>query len=318
MSLRVAIQMDPLDGIDCQHDSSFALAQEAQRRGFLLWHFLPQDVSLNGAEATASAAPLHLNGREESASFGWSLGAHESQPLDSFDVILLRQDPPFDLAYLANTHILTRTRALVVNDPSAVRDAPEKILDPALVPLMPETLISARCDAIAAFYRKHRDIVLKPLYGNGGQGIVRLPPGDENLDALVPFMIDQLQTPIVAQRYLPEICAGDKRVIMIDGQVAGLITRLPAPGALRANLSAGGHAEVGELSAAERNVCAITGDVLRRQGILFAGIDLIGGYLTEVNVTSPTGLQEIRALTGSDLSGAIWDAILTRYHKSKT
>jgi glutathione synthase len=311
MSLRVAIQMDPIETINIDADSTFVLALEAQRRGHALYHYLPRQLMLRDGRLSARARPLEVK-REHGRHF--KLGPQEMLDLAAMDVILMRQDPPFDMAYITATHLLEHVRdeALVVNDPVSVRNAPEKLFATHFPGLMPPTLITSDRDAVTAFRREHGDIILKPLFGNGGAGVFRVMPADENLNALLELFTQLYREPIIVQRYLPEIRRGDKRIILIEGEPVGGILRVPREGEVRANLHVGGTAMKTELSEREREICAVIGPALRERGLVFVGIDVIGDYLTEINVTSPTGLQEINRLDGVTLERRVWDAIEAR------
>ena len=311
MGLAVAIQMDPIETINIDADSTFALALEAQRRGHHLYHYLPQQLTLWDGRLTARARPLQLR-RERGRHF--TLGAEERLELAGMDVILMRQDPPFDMAYITATHLLehVRERVLVVNDPVAVRNAPEKLFATHFPGLMPPTLITSDRDEITAFRREHGEIILKPLFGNGGAGVFRVTAEDENLNAMLELFTVLYREPIMVQRYLPEIRQGDKRIILVEGEPVGGVLRVPPKGEARANLHVGGKAMKTTLTAREREICAAIGPTLREQGLLFVGIDVIGDYLTEINVTSPTGIQEIDRLDGVTLERGVWDAIEAR------
>jgi glutathione synthase len=311
MSLAVAIQMDPIDAIDINGDSTFALALEAQSRGHGLFHYLPQDLSLREGRVIARARPLQVR-REEGNHF--TLGEAETLDLTGVDVVLMRQDPPFDMAYITATHILEHLhpQTLVVNDPVAVRNAPEKLFVTHFEGVMPPTLISSSREEIIAFRDKYKDIIVKPLYGNGGAGVFHIQPGDENLNSLLEMFTEMFREPVIAQRYLPEVRQGDKRIILVDGEPVGAINRVPAEGEARSNMHVGGRAERSDLTPREQEICAAIGPALREQGLIFVGIDVIGDYMTEINVTSPTGIQEIDRYDGVNLSGLIWDAIEKR------
>jgi glutathione synthase len=313
MSLAVAIQMDPIETINIDADSTFVLALEAQARGHALWHYLPRDMSLKGGRVSARARRLEVRRKHGDH---YTYGAFEVIDLAAMDVVLMRQDPPFDMAYITTTHLLEHVhpRTLVVNDPVAVRNAPEKLYVTHFDGLMPPTLISSDPQAIAAFRAEHKDIIVKPLFGNGGAGVFHIAPADENLNALIEMFTSMSREPIVVQRYLPEVRQGDRRVILIDGEAAGVIVRVPKEGEARANLHVGGKAVKAELTARDREICEEIGPALRRHGLVFVGIDVIGGYLTEINVTSPTGLQEINRFDGVRLEARVWDAIEQRYH----
>jgi glutathione synthase len=292
-------------------DSTFVLALEAQARGHRLYHYLPRHLSLIDGRVVAKARRLKV--RRASTRFA-TLGPFETLDLSKMDVILMRQDPPFDMAYITATHVLEHVsgKVLVVNDPAAVRNAPEKLFATHFAGLMPPTLVSSDRDAILAFRRRHGDIILKPLFGNGGAGVFRIKPDDENFNALLESFAVFYREPIVVQRYLPEVRRGDKRIILVDGEPAGAVLRVPPKGEARANLHVGGKALKTKLTRREREICAAIGPSLRDQGLVFVGIDVIGDYLTEINVTSPTGIQEINRLTGSAIEKLVWDAIEQR------
>ena len=311
MSLAVAIQMDPVEGIDADGDSTYALAFEARARGHRLWHYLPQALALDGGAVLASARPLDVR-RERAGPF--ALGAAETLDLASLDVVLMRQDPPFDMAYITATHLLERVHpgTLVVNDPAHVRNAPEKLFVTEFPELMPDTLIASDRERIRAFRERHGDIVVKPLYGNGGAGVFHIGADDENLNALLEMFEGVWREPAVVQRYLPEVRDGDKRIILVDGEPAGAVNRVPAAGEARSNMHVGGRPEPAGLDSRDREICAAIGPALKARGLVFAGIDVIGGLLTEINVTSPTGIREIDRFDGANLAGRIWDAVEAR------
>ena len=311
MSVAVAIQMDPIQGIDIDADSTFALALEAQRRGHALFHYLPQALSLRDGRVTARASPLEV--RRERGRHA-TLGAPRMLDLAGVDVVLMRQDPPFDMAYITATHLLEHIhpRTLVVNDPVSVRNAPEKIFVARFAELMPPTLITSSRDEILDFRARHGDIILKPLFGNGGADVFHVAPGDENVNALIELFTRLYREPIIVQRYVAGIRQGDKRVILVDGEPVGAVNRVPSDGEARANLHAGARAEKASLDARDREICAAIGPALKRRGIIFAGIDVIGWYLTEINVTSPTGIQEIDRFDGISIAAMIWEAIEAR------
>lgn len=315
MSLACAIQMDPIEHINIDADSTFMLALEAQRRGHGLYHYLPNDLSLRHNRLYAKARALTVARKKGDH---YTLGPAEEVDLAAMDVILMRQDPPFDMAYITATHLLEHVHpeTLVVNDPAEVRNAPEKIFVTLFSDLMPPTLITCNIDEIVAFRAEHKDIILKPLFGNGGAGVFHLTPEDENLSALVEMFTEINREPIIAQRYLPEIRQGDKRIILVDGEPAGAVNRVPQPGEARANFHAGGAGYGTELTGREKEICREIGPILKEKGLLFVGIDVIGGYLTEINVTSPTGIQEINGFDGIQIEALIWDAIESRRHES--
>jgi glutathione synthase len=311
MSLAVAIQMDPIESINIDADSTFVLALEAQARGHAMWHYHPRDLSLKGARVVARARPLQVR-REKGNHF--SLGEPVSLDLATVDVVLMRQDPPFDMAYITATHLLEHVhpQTLVVNDPAQVRNAPEKLFVTHFPELMPPTLITSDKIEIAAFRREHGDIIIKPLYGNGGAGVFHLKPDDSNLNALLEMFTLMFREPIVVQRYVPAVRQGDKRIVLVDGAVAGAVNRVPAEGEARSNMHVGGKPVKTTLTNREHEICAAIGPALKARGLVFVGIDVIGGYLTEINVTSPTGIQEINRFDGSKIEAQIWDAIETR------
>ncbi len=312
MSLAVAVQMDPIHAINIDADSTFVLMVEAQRRGHGLWYYTPKTLSLHGGRVVAKAQRIKDIRRKKGDHV--ELGPMEPLALSMMDVVLLRQDPPFDMAYITTTHLLERIhpRTLVINDPVNVRNAPEKLFVTHFQELMPPTLITVDRDEIVAFRREHKDIVVKPLFGNGGSGVFHLKPEDENLGSLLEVFTQFFREPIIVQRYIPEIRKGDKRIILVDGKAAGAVLRMPQEGEARANFHAGGRAQKAELSPRERMICEAIGPSLAERGLVFVGIDVIGDYLTEINVTSPTGIQEINRLSGTKIESDIWDAIETR------
>ena len=311
MSLAVAIQMDPIEHIDINADSTFALALEGQKRGHGLYHYLPQHLSLRDGRVTARARPLEVR-REIGGHF--SFGTMETIDLAGVDVVLMRQDPPFDMAYITATHVLEHIhpQTLVVNDPVSVRNAPEKLFVTHFEGLLPPTLITSSRQEIDAFRHEHKDIIVKPLFGNGGAGVFHITPGDENMNSLLEMFTELYREPVIVQRYLPEVRAGDKRIILVDGVPAGAINRVPAKGESRSNMHVGGTPLQTGLTTRERDICEAIGPTLAEQGLIFVGIDVIGDYLTEINVTSPTGIQEIDRFDGTNIAGLIWDAIEAR------
>ncbi len=316
--LRVGVQMDPMETIGIDGDSTFALMLEAQRRGHALWHYEVRHMSLHEGKTTpggprterltATARPVTVQ-RVRGAHH--SFGPATTLDLGTLDTILMRQDPPFDMAYITATHMLEHIhpRTLVVNDPKHVRNAPEKLLVTHFPDLMPPTLITWDPEAIRAFRREYRDIIVKPLFGNGGTGVFRIREDDENLASLLEMHFARSREPLMIQRYEAAVRRGDKRVILIDGEPLGAINRVPAEGEARSNMHVGGRPEKVALSPRDREICDRIGPYLRDNGLLFVGIDVIGDWLTEINVTSPTGLQELARFDGTDLSSAIWDAI---------
>lgn len=315
MGLNIAIQMDPIEGIDIRGDSTFALALEAQRRGHELFLYGPEDLTMSLDAGKRPAEGLTAKGRmvtvrDEPGNHA-SMQAMEQRRLADHDVILMRQDPPFDMQYITATHLLEHLHpdTLVVNNPAEVRNAPEKLLVTYFPDLLPPTLITRNADDIRAFRQQYRHIIIKPLFGNGGAGVFYLTPEDSNLSSLLEMMLSTDRAPLMIQEYLPAVRKGDKRVILVDGEPAGALNRLPQEGEARSNLHVGGTAAVSALDDKDLEICAILGPVLKERGLLFTGIDVIGGYLTEINVTSPTGLREIQRFSGIDIPALIWDSI---------
>ena len=316
MPLTVAIQMDPIEAIDIAADSTFAMALEAQQRGHTLLYYHAADLAWRDGRVTAPARGLAVR---PVAGDHVILGERETIDLAAVDVVLMRQDPPFHMGYITATHLLEaiHPHTLVVNDPAEVRNAPEKLFITRFADLIPPTLITRDPAAIRAFRAEHRDIVLKPLFGNGGAGVIHLDPEDDNLSSLLEMYERLAPEPLMVQRYLPEIRDGDKRILLIDGAPVGAVNRLAATGEARANFHAGGRAEKTDLSPRERQICARLGPELKARGLIFVGIDVIGGYLTEINVTSPTGIHEVNRLDGAHVEGVLWDAIEARRRATK-
>jgi glutathione synthase len=316
MKLKVAIQMDHVSTIDIVGDSTFVLGMEAQKRGYEVFHYTPPDLMFRDRKVLARVQPMTL--RNEKGNH-FTLGTSELADLSTFDVVLLRQDPPFDMSYITTTHLLEHVhpKTLVVNDPASVRNAPEKLYVTHFDNVMPPTLISADPRALREFRDEHKDIILKPLFGNGGAGVFRLQPGDENFASLLEMFSKQSREPVIAQRYLPEVRMGDKRIILIDGKAVGAIDRVPAYGEARSNMHVGGQAVKAGLTRRDQEICDIIGPELARLGMIFVGIDVIGNYLTEINVTSPTGLQQINRFDGVCLEAQIWDRIEARYQATR-
>jgi glutathione synthase len=308
MPLKVAVQMDHVATIAIAGDTTFALSLEAQRRGHKLFHYTPDRLTLDGGKVFARVEEMKL--REEPGNH-FSLGEQVRTDLSEMDVVLLRQDPPFDMNYITTTFMLERIhpKTLVVNDPAWVRNSPEKIFVTEFADLMPETLITKDRAEVAAFRARHGDIIVKPLYGNGGAGIFHLAEADRNLASLLEMFGQMFREPYIVQRYLKEVRQGDKRIILIDGEPVGAVNRMPAEHESRSNLHVGGRPEKAELTEREREICARIGPELRRRGFILVGIDVIGGYLTEINVTSPTGIREVRRLGGADIAALFWDAV---------
>jgi glutathione synthase len=308
MGLKVAIQMDPIEGVDSRTDTTFLMALNAQERGHRLWVYQPERLALEDGRLTASARPLTV---KPTVGDHYVLGAPEMLDLADVDVVLMRQDPPFDMAYITATHLLEHVhpKTLVVNNPVEVRNAPEKLFVTHFPGVQPPTLITRDIDAIADFKTRYPDMILKPLYGNGGSGVARLKPDDSNLDAMLELHFALNREPVICQAFLPEVSAGDKRILLVDGEPVGVINRVPPAGQVRSNLHVGGRAEAVELTPRDRELCAVIGPELKRRGLLFVGIDVIGRYLTEINVTSPTGAQQLKRFTGVDATALMWDRI---------
>ena len=312
MSLRVAVQMDPLESIAIAGDATFALMLTAQARGHRLFHYGADALAYEDGRVRALARPVTVQRVE-----GNHFTAGEPVTLDladDVDVVLMRQDPPFDIAYITATYLLERiaTETLVVNDPRSVRDAPEKLFVLDYARFMPPTLITRSLTELRAFHAKHGEIVVKPLHGNAGAAVFRIGRDGSNLAALAELFGSVWREPFMAQAFLPAVADGDKRIVLVDGEIAGAINRRPGKGEIRSNLAAGGSAEATELTDQEREICAALGPELKRRGLIFVGIDVIGGHLTEINVTSPTGILAIDRFNGSDTPALIWDAIETR------
>jgi glutathione synthase len=311
MALKVAIQMDPIEKIDIGGDSTFALALEAQARGHALLYYGPRDLTFRDGKVTAHARSLSVRNTRGDH---FTLGEASVVDLLTQDVVLMRQDPPFDMAYITATHILERIhpKTLVVNDPTHVRNAPEKLFVTEFKGLMPPTLITSDRAEINAFRAEHKDIILKPLYGNGGAGVFRVKEGDENLGSMLEMFTAFYREPVIVQRYVPEVRKGDKRIILVDGAFAGAINRVPAEGEARSNMHVGGRPEATTLTQREEEICAALAPELKKRGLIFTGIDVIGDYLTEINVTSPTGIWEVKRFGGADIAALVWDAIEKR------
>lgn len=320
MTLRVAVQMDPLETIKIGGDSSFALMLAAQARGHTLYHYDVRTLAYDtahgaGGRLTCWGAPVTVR-REEGNHF--TRGEYRLIDLvDDIDVVLMRQDPPFDLGYITATHLLERLegRTLVVNDPASVRNAPEKVFVLDYARFMPPTFIARRIEDVRAFNERHPgDLVIKPLHGNGGKAVFRVPADGSNLGALIEMFENAWVEPFMVQPFLPDVSEGDKRIVLVDGEFAGAINRKPGAGEFRSNLAVGGSAEASELTSAEEEICAALGSELKARGLVFVGIDVIGGkWLTEINVTSPTGIVAIDRFNGTDTGARIWDAIERRH-----
>jgi glutathione synthase len=324
-SLKIAVQMDPIEPINIDGDSSFALMLAAQSRGHTLWHYEVRHMSLSEgvqkdhivreARLLARARPITVQ-RLQGDHFRF--GDETLLDLGTMDAVLMRQDPPFDMAYITATHMLDHIhpKTLVVNNPTSVRNAPEKLLVTYFPDLMPPTLVTWDAEAIRSFRAAHKDIVVKPLFGNGGAGVFLIRHNDPNLNALLEMHFARSREPLMIQRYEPAVRLGDKRIILVDGEPMGAVNRVPAAGEARSNMHVGGRPEKVALTARDREICARIGPTLKEQGLIFVGIDVIGDYLTEINVTSPTGLQEIQRFDGTDLAAAIWDVIEAKVTQS--
>ncbi|WP_198671021.1 glutathione synthase [Oceanibium sediminis] len=311
MPLKVAIQMDPIAVIDINADSTFRIMEEAQARGHSLFYYTPDMIAFDDGRVTARGADVTVR-REQGNHF--TLGEPRTVDLGEYDVVWLRQDPPFDMSYITTTHLLQMISdtTLVVNDPFWVRNYPEKLLVLQFPDLTPPTMIARDLATLKDFKARHGDIILKPLYGNGGAGVFRLDPNDRNFNSLHELFTGINREPLIAQKFLPDVAAGDKRVILVDGEPVGAINRVPAAGETRSNMHVGGRAEKVELSERDLEICAAIGPLLREKGQIFVGIDVIGRYLTEINVTSPTGLQELERFDGTNPTAKIWEAIEAR------
>ncbi len=312
MSLRVAVQMDPIESIGIAGDSTFALMLTAQSRGHRLFEYSADALSYEDGRVRAYARPIAVQRVE-----GNHFEAGEPSIIDlgrDVDVVLMRQDPPFDIGYITATYLLERVAGdtLVVNDPRSVRDAPEKLFVLDFARFMPATLITRSIAELRGFHARHGEIVVKPLHGNGGAAVFRITRDGTNLAALAELFGEVWREPFIAQAFLPAVAQGDKRIVLVDGEVAGAINRRPGKGEFRSNLAAGGSAEITELTDGEREICAALGPQLKARGLIFVGIDVIGGHLTEINVTSPTGIVAMDRFNGTDTPGMIWDAIDSR------
>ncbi len=311
MGLKIAFQMDHIGGVDIYADSTFRLAEEAQARGHELFHYTPDHLRFMNGRVSAWGQPLQVQ-RVKGAHA--TLGDAREQDLAEMDVVWLRQDPPFDMGYITSTHLLDMIHpgTLVVNDPFWVRNYPEKLLVLQFADLTPPTMVARDLAALRAFKAEHGDIILKPLYGNGGAGVFRLDPNDRNLASLHEVFTGFSREPLIAQKFLPAVEKGDKRVILVDGEPVGAINRIPAAGETRSNMHVGGRPAKVALTDRDREICAAIGPLLREKGQIFVGIDIIGDWLTEINVTSPTGIQELERFDGINVAARIWEAIEAR------
>lgn len=312
MPLKIAIQMDPIEPIDINADSTFRIMEEAQARGHELFYYTPDQLAFEEGVITATGWPVTVR-REEGNHF--TKGEKAKINLSDWDVVWLRQDPPFDMGYITTTHLLDMIHpdTLVVNDPQWVRNYPEKLLVLSFPDLTPPTTIARDIEILKTFKEKHNDIILKPLYGNGGAGVFRLGPDDKNLNSLHELFIGINNEPLIAQKFLPDVSKGDKRVILVDGEPVGAINRVPAKGETRSNMHVGGRPEKVALDERDLEICAAIGPLLRDKGQIFVGIDVIGGNLTEINVTSPTGIQELERFDGINVAEKIWEAIERKF-----
>ncbi|KAB2721711.1 glutathione synthase [Brucella intermedia] len=308
MALKVAVQMDHISTVNIAGDTTFALSLEAQKRGHELYHYTPDRLSMRDGVVSARLEKMEVR---DIKGDHYTLGEPIRRDLSEMDVVLLRQDPPFDMNYITTTHILERIhpKTLVVNDPAWVRNSPEKIFVTEFPDLMPETLITKDPQEVMDFRREFGDIILKPLYGNGGAGVFHLADGDRNLTSLLEMFGQLFKEPFIAQRYLKDVRAGDKRIILIDGEPVGAINRVPSETDARSNMHVGGRAEQSKLTPREREICERIGPSLKERGFILVGIDVIGDYMTEINVTSPTGIREIQRFDGTNIAALFWDAV---------
>ncbi len=312
MALKTVVQMDPIETINPAGDSSFALMLEAQARGHEVFYYTPASLALESGTVTARVAPVEVFDKPKGEHF--KLGETSQTDLSGFDVLHLRQDPPFDMHYITTTHMLEAlpAKTLVVNNPGSVRNAPEKILVMQFPELMPPTLVTRDRQRIRDFRKEHGNIIIKPLFGNGGAGVFLLQEGDQNLTALIELFEQSFREPFMIQKYLPEVRKGDKRIILVDGEPVAGLNRVPAEGEARSNMHVGGKPHLSDLTEREREICRTIGPALKERDLIFVGIDVIGGYLTEINVTSPTGIREVKRFGGPDIAVMIWDAIEKR------
>ncbi len=308
--------MDPVERIDIRGDSTFAILLEAQKRGHEIFYYTPPNLALAGNTLLARGHTLSVNDK-----YGdhYKLSDPRVEDLGALDCVLLRQDPPFDMGYITTTHLLERIhpKTLVVNDPSHVRNAPEKLFVLDFLDLMPATLVTRQIEDVIAFRAEYKDIIVKPLYGNGGAAVFRIKPEDSNLSSLVEMFQTVFREPFMVQEFRAEVSAGDKRIILVDGEIAGAINRVPQIGETRSNLHVGGRAERVELTARDHEICERLKPELKKRGLLFAGIDVIGPFLTEINVTSPTGIRQVKSFGGNDIAAMIWSAIEAKIHNRR-
>jgi glutathione synthase len=317
MPLSIAVQMDHISTVQIEGDSTFALMLEAQRRGHSLSHYTVDRLSMRDGRVFADVEPVKV---QDIADDFYVLGEKVETDLSTFDALLMRQDPPFHMGYITATHLLERIhpKTLVLNDPAEVRNAPEKIFVTEFPDLMPETLITRSRDEIRKFRDEFGDIIVKPLYGNGGAGVFRIQPGDQNLSSLLELFEATWPEPFIAQRYLSDVRAGDKRIILIDGEPVGAINRVPSENEARSNMHVGGRAEPIDITPREEEICARIGPALKERGFMFVGIDVIGDYMTEINVTSPTGIREVQNFGGADIASLFWDAVENKIFENRS
>ena len=313
--LKIAIQMDPISAVDVNADTTFDMALEAHNRGHEIWIYGASTLQLYTDNVLARAQKIETMARDQGKHA--SLSEFAILDLREMDVVLIRQDPPFDMAYITAAQILERLQpdVLVLNDPRAIRDAPEKLFVTEFIDLTPPTLITSDPLAVREFREEHKEIILKPLYGNGGAGVFRIKPDDGNFNTIVEMFELSYPEPWVVQEFIPAVTKGDKRIILLDGEAVGAINRIPAKGETRSNMHVGGRAEAVEMSERDQEICDRIGPALVERGLVFVGIDVIGDYLTEINVTSPTGVQEVRRFGGADISALLWDWVEGRLEK---
>ena len=312
MPLLIAVQMDPIETINIKGDSTFALMLEAHKRGHKLFYYTPETLSCYNNNIIAEG--YYLKSVQDVEGNHYQNGKKSRVTLSNFDVVLLRQDPPFDMNYITSTHLLERIhpKTLVVNDPAHVRNAPEKLFILDFSDLMPPTLITRSIKEVKAFRKDYNDIIIKPLYGNGGAGVFRLTPEDSNINSLIEMFHEMYREPFIVQQYLPDVRQGDKRIILVDGEIAGAVNRVPAKNETRSNMHVGGRPEPVKLTDRDVEICERLKPELKKRGLIFTGIDVIGDVMTEINVTSPTGIREISHFGGNDIASMIWDVIETK------
>ncbi len=308
MTRSLAIQMDPIGSINPKSDSTLAMGLEAQKRGYKLYYYTPDKLSSRDGRVTARGYPITLF---DSTERWYELGQETVLQLEQMDVVMLRQDPPFDMAYISSTYLLEQlaSKTFVTNNPASVRNHPEKLFPLAFAEFMPPTLVTADVTEIEHFYNEFHDIIIKPVYGHGGRAVFRITPQDHNFQSLVETLLTHSKEPVMVQMFLPDVKTGDRRIILADGKVAGVMGRIPPEHEIRANFRVGGTAAKAELSKRQKEICDALEPVLREKGLLFVGLDVIGDYLTEINVTSPTGIRPMNRLYGIKVEAILWDAI---------